>query len=172
MCSLWIWEQTAIISLYNINWLVFKTETECVYCAVRAVFVTIIHSSPAVEQMNAWNLDGLYRRLIAVVQIVAGFSGWTRRNPVMTVITRYDAPRPLNDAVRAHRNTCLYYYWSGWPRCTVRQNRVAKHKHSMSIGHYMYRQFNIQQFYVLPAQCTYVFCVDLRTNSDYFAKHH
>ena len=35
-------------------------------------------------------------------------------------------------------------------------------------GHYMYRQFNIQQFYVLPTQCIYVFCVDLRTNSDYF----
>ena len=29
------------------------------------------------------------------------------------------------------------------------------------------RQFNIQQFYVLPSQCIYVFCVDLRTNSDY-----
>jgi len=28
-------KQTAIISLYNINWLVFITETECVYCAVR-----------------------------------------------------------------------------------------------------------------------------------------
>ena len=35
-------------------------------------------------------------------------------------------------------------------------------------GHYMYRQFNIQQFYVLPTQCIYVFCVDLRTNSHYF----
>ena len=32
----------------------------------------------------------------------------------------------------------------------------------------MYRQFNIQQFYVLPTQCIYVFCVDLRTNSGYF----
>jgi hypothetical protein len=36
----------------------------------------------------------------------------------------------------------------------------------------MYRQFNIQQFYVLPAQCIYVFCVDLRTNSDYFTVQH
>ena len=35
-------------------------------------------------------------------------------------------------------------------------------------GHYMYRQFNFQQFYVLPTQCICVFCVDLRTNSDYF----
>ena len=25
-------------------------------------------------------------------------------------------------------------------------------------GHYMYRQFNIQQFYVLPTQCIYVLC--------------
>jgi hypothetical protein len=32
--------------------------------------------------------------------------------------------------------------------------------------------FNIQQFYVLPTQCIYVFCVDLRTNSDYFTVQH
>jgi len=36
----------------------------------------------------------------------------------------------------------------------------------------MYHQFNIQQFYVLPTWCIYVFCVDLRTNSDYFAVQH
>jgi hypothetical protein len=35
-------------------------------------------------------------------------------------------------------------------------------------GHYMYHQFNTQQFYVLPTQCIFIFCVDLRTNSDYF----
>ena len=35
MCFVWIWEQTAIISLYSINWMVCITETECVYCAVR-----------------------------------------------------------------------------------------------------------------------------------------
>ena len=39
-------------------------------------------------------------------------------------------------------------------------------------GHYIYHQFNIQQFYVLPTQCIYVFCVDLRTNSDYFPIQH
>ena len=36
----------------------------------------------------------------------------------------------------------------------------------------MYHQFNIQQFYVLPTQCIYGFCVDLRTNSDYFTVQH
>ena len=35
MCFVWISEQTAIISLYNVNCLVCITETESVYCAVR-----------------------------------------------------------------------------------------------------------------------------------------
>jgi hypothetical protein len=42
MCFVWISEQTAIISLYSINWLVFITETECVYCAVRAGYLNVI----------------------------------------------------------------------------------------------------------------------------------
>jgi len=74
MCFVWIWEQTAIISLYNINWLVCITETECLLCGTDWIFI--------------------------------------------------------------------------------------------------YRQFNIQQFYVLPTQCIYVFCVDLKTNSDYFPIQH
>jgi hypothetical protein len=37
MWFVWIWGQTAIISLYSINWLVFFiTEAQSVYCAVRA----------------------------------------------------------------------------------------------------------------------------------------
>ena len=42
MCFVWIWEQTAIISLYSNNWLLFITETECVYCAVRTGSLYII----------------------------------------------------------------------------------------------------------------------------------
>jgi hypothetical protein len=49
----------------------------------------------------------------------------------------------------------------GWMRKTLKPS-----------GYYMYHKFNIQQFYVLPTQCIYVFCVDLRTNSDYFTVQH
>jgi hypothetical protein len=35
VCFVWISEQTAIIYLYSIIWLVCTTETECVHCAVR-----------------------------------------------------------------------------------------------------------------------------------------
>ena len=33
-------------------------------------------------------------------------------------------------------------------------------------------KLNIHKFHVLPTQCIYVFCVDLRTNSDYFPIQH
>ena len=33
-------------------------------------------------------------------------------------------------------------------------------------------RFDIQKLYVLPAECIYVFCKDLRTNSDYFPIQH
>ena len=33
-------------------------------------------------------------------------------------------------------------------------------------------RFNKKKFYVLPTECIYVFCVDLRTNSDYFPIQH
>ena len=39
-------------------------------------------------------------------------------------------------------------------------------------GHYMYRQFNTHKLHVLPTQCICVFCVDLRTKSDYFSIQH
>jgi hypothetical protein len=84
MCFVWISEQTAIISLYSINWLVFVTETGCVYCAVRTESLYVI-------------------------------------SPVVTLSTA---------------------------------------------------RFNIHKFYVLLTQCVYVFCVDLRTNSDYFPTRH
>jgi hypothetical protein len=42
MCFVWLSEQTAIISLYSINLLVFITETACVYCAVRTGSLDII----------------------------------------------------------------------------------------------------------------------------------
>jgi len=39
VCFVWIWEQTAIISLYSINWLVFITETECLLRGTDWVFI-------------------------------------------------------------------------------------------------------------------------------------
>jgi hypothetical protein len=43
MCFVWISEQTAIISLYSINWLFFAAEKEGVFCAVRIEYLSKIY---------------------------------------------------------------------------------------------------------------------------------
>ena len=50
MCFVWIWEQTTIISLYNFNWLVFITETDSVYCAVRAGYWYTLQCDPNIKR--------------------------------------------------------------------------------------------------------------------------
>jgi len=35
-----------------------------------------------------------------------------------------------------------------------------------------FTSLTLQKFYVLPTQCIYVFCADLRTNSHYFPIQH
>ena len=40
LCFAWISEQTAIISLYNINWLVFTTETVCLLRGTSSIFAS------------------------------------------------------------------------------------------------------------------------------------
>jgi len=37
--------------------------------------------------------------------------------------------------------------------------------------YFMFPQL-LQKFFILPTHCIYVFCVDLRTNSDYFPIQH
>ena len=108
MCFVWIWEQTPIISLYSINWLVFITETECVCCAVRSTFCP--HS---VFICFVWIWEET-----AIISLYS--TDW------LVFITETER---------------VY--------CAVRST-----------------------FYVLPTQCIYVFCIDLRTNSDYFTVQH
>jgi len=49
---MWISEQTAIISLYNINGQILIIETECVYCAVRTESLNIRQVSFSVWRIN------------------------------------------------------------------------------------------------------------------------
>ena len=44
--------RTEIISLYNINWLVFITETKCVYCAVRTGYLNVIQVNFSLQLCN------------------------------------------------------------------------------------------------------------------------
>jgi len=59
MCFVWIWEQTAIISLYRIKWLVCITETECVYCAVRTECLCYVWISEQTAIISLYNINWL-----------------------------------------------------------------------------------------------------------------
>ena len=65
MRFVWISEQTAVISLYIFNLLVFITETESVYCAVRSKSLNIIQPRIA----EAWLRFQASRREICNGQI-------------------------------------------------------------------------------------------------------
>jgi len=58
MCFVWISEQTAIISLHNINWLVCLTEMEYVYCAVRIEYLNVIRINFLIQTDN--EINGIY----------------------------------------------------------------------------------------------------------------
>jgi len=72
VCFIWISEQTAIISLYNINWLVFINETECVYCAVRTVYVIYI-DGVYLNLYDGWklNIKGFLRKMPYVMLVIS-----------------------------------------------------------------------------------------------------
>jgi hypothetical protein len=57
---MWISEQTAIISLNNINWLVFTREAESVHCAVRAGSSTILQIRPLFTANSIHNIYFIY----------------------------------------------------------------------------------------------------------------
>jgi len=63
MCFVWISEQTAIISLYSINGLVFITQTECVYCAVRTGSLNVIQVNISVSFSGRAMAPAVSRRL-------------------------------------------------------------------------------------------------------------
>jgi hypothetical protein len=69
----------------------------------------------------------------------------------------------------------VYRRLVGWGVCETPGNVATNRKNTE--GYLLKAKsfkpiFNIQSFYVLPTQCVYVFCVDLRTNSDYFPIQH
>ena len=129
MCFVWIWEQTAIISLYSINWVVFTTETECVYCAVRSTFYVL------------------------PTQCIYVFYFAVRSNPTFCPHSVF-----MCFVCIWERTAIISLYSKNWLVFTTETDCVYWAVRST--------------FYVLPTQRIYVFCVDLRTNSDYFTVHH
>ena len=60
MCFVWISEQTAVISLYSINWLVCIKQKWSVYCAVRTEHVYRVQVNLVLSMDLTYELSKLY----------------------------------------------------------------------------------------------------------------
>jgi len=56
--------------------------------------------------------------------------------------------------------------------CNASTTLTAREPFNIHWSLYVPPVFTLKKSYVLPTQCIYVFCVDLRTNSDYFPIQH
>jgi hypothetical protein len=84
----------------------------------------------------------------------------------------------------AYRKTWRGYCWSSLILGDNRPDKVSTAARLTNVGGKTFfspsnlavtvctTRFNIHKCYVLPTQCIYVFCVDLRTNSYYFPIQH
>ena len=155
MCFVWIWEQTAIISLYSINWLVCITETESVYCAVRTgslyiiqvkCFVWIWEQTAIISLYSInWSVLGAFVKLQKIdcqLRPVCLCSHWTDclNNWYVSIfrksVEKIKVPiNPVNNNGTLHERPCtVRLWWSlaeffSYKSCTEYQKlyRIPKH---------------------------------------------
>jgi len=76
MCFVWIWEQTAIISLYNINWLVCITDRECLLRGTDWIlFPTSISSDPTFSRRLLYKFESWFVTPCTLVEVYRCFRG-------------------------------------------------------------------------------------------------
>jgi hypothetical protein len=108
MCFVWIWEQTAIISLHSINWLVFITETECVYCVVRTGYFKF-NSGQSWTLKLSYNMHSIFKAGISYVIK-------NRKNPLLQTFTLLSFvtniyPTHVQRRFKTHISNSLNFTW-------------------------------------------------------------
>jgi hypothetical protein len=67
MCFVWVWKQTAIISLHSMNWLVCIMETECVYCAVWTNVYNSLYITLLIQAVTIWTTRFNFQKLYVLL---------------------------------------------------------------------------------------------------------
>jgi hypothetical protein len=151
MCFVWIWEQTAIISLYSINCLDFITETECVYCAVRRLFTAQFTLHKALPWLRrsvtglSWrrprfDLRSVFVRFVgckvAVIQFFSQYFGF---------------PCQCQSAIASHLSSCTYC--SNWKDKLAKPGNSYRYRHKKVLVFISIWKAEIPSFALL-----FVFC--------------
>jgi hypothetical protein len=160
VCFVWISEHTAIISLYSINWMVFITEMERVYCAVRTGSLNATFCPHSVFMCFVWISE--HTAIISLHSI-----NWL----VFVTVTEcvYCAVRAgsLNATFCPHI-VFMCFVWIS-EQTAIISLHIIKWLVFITQTECLLRGTDwVFKCHVLPTQCIYVFCVDRRTNSVYF----
>ena len=130
VCFVWIWEQTSIISLNNINWLVFITETKCVYCAVGVRSATSFRKGSKPRRsdcqlqsdLDIWTVSkGVTNRMTGMIlcrdtSMCTGEGGQQAYWLPRTATRRGDANEMFYENEGLLKNTVYCRRWSKWRR--------------------------------------------------------
>jgi len=155
MCFVWIWEQTAIISLYSINWLVGFYNWDGV-SLLRGTFY-ILRSAHTLYLCFVWIWEQ--------TAIISPYSiDWLVFIPETEYV--YCAVR----STFCPHSVFMCFVWI-WQQTAIISLYSIKCLVFITETECVCCALR-STFYVLPTQCIYVFCVDLRTNSDYFTVQH
>jgi len=149
-----------IVAIYTAG-LTFNNSTFCPHSCVYVFCVDMRTNSNYFPVQH--KLTGIYNRDL------------TLYSPVVTICT---AGLTFNNSTFCP-HSCIYVFVWIWEQTAIISLYnlnwlvyITRFNSLQPSGHYMYRRFNIQQFYVLLTQLYLCVCVDLRTNSDYFPVQH
>ena len=120
MCFVLIWEQTAIISLYN--WLVCIIETECVYCAVRTGYLySIIQVNLSLQWNNPTHTN------VPLPYVIHGAKFISRGDTPQIVQLKLAALSMAHKKRSYH--CCLPACLSAWPSSSQRDRKSKQSLH-------------------------------------------
>jgi len=152
----WIWETTAMISLYSIDWLVFITETECIYCSVRSTFYVL-----PTQCVYVFCVD--LRKNSDYFTIQHWLTCFYNRDGMFTA-------RYVLHSTFCPNSVFMGFVWN-WEQRAIISLYSIDWLVFITEAECVYCAVR-STLYVLPTQLIYVFCVDLRTNSNYFTVEH
>jgi hypothetical protein len=110
MCFVWISEQIAFISLYSINWLVFISETECVYCAVQTRYLTFTSISVFRHLPKIAKRDYQLRHVCPSVRIEQLRSHWADLHKIWHLSIFRKSEEEIQVSVQSDKNY-VYFTW-------------------------------------------------------------
>ena len=173
MCFVWISEQTAINSLYSINWLVFITETECVYSAVWTEHLTFNNCT--------FCPHSVFMCFVWIWEQTAIISLYSINLLVFITETEcvYRAVRTehltFNNSTFCPHSVFMCFVWI-WEQTAIISLHSINWLVFITETECVYSAVQTEHLTFSNStfcpHCICVFCVDLRTNSDYFPIQH